>query len=286
MVVANVAGLDRNKERMGGDIAIPPCPAILIKIMRETRSNEPDFRRVGHLVGGDVALAAAIVSIANSPYYGLRTKASSVQQALTLLGLEAVTQRLTGLLLRQAFPSALGSGMNGYWKASMATALIAALVSRETGCGNSEICHTYALFQNCGMAVMRQTFPIYEDILNGSALAFGDPILEIEEERYATNHAKIGAQLAQGWQLSEPLCLAIRHHHDLPASAEILGQVAPETRLLVAIGIAAEQIYCLATGAVCHEWAQADQWVLEELGMAAGKLTEVAGRIKVILAQL
>jgi HD-like signal output (HDOD) protein len=284
LMTAEVDMLDRSAEGITRNVTIPPCPSILTKLLRETRSDEPDFRRVGQLIGGDVALAAAVVNTANSPYYGLRAKVSSVQQALTLLGLNAVAQRVTGLLLQQAFSSAAGPGMERYWKASMATALIAGLVSRETGRGASEICHTYALFQNCGMPVMLQKFPIYADIFDGAALAYGDPVLEIEEERYATNHAKIGAQLAQSWHLSEPMCLAIRHHHDLPASAAIRAQVAPETRVMVAVGLAAEQIYCSATGEVCHDWAQADEWVFEELGLTPEKLTEAAGRFKTLLA--
>jgi HD-like signal output (HDOD) protein len=135
------------------------------------------------------------------------------------------------------------------------------------------------------MPVMLQKFLIYADILDGTALAHDDRILEIEEERYATNHAKIGAQFAQSWQLPEALCLAIRHHHDLPVSADIRAQVPPETRVLVAIGLAAEQIYCLATAGVCHDWAQAHEWVFEELGLTPGKLTEAAGRFKTLLAQ-
>lgn len=277
--------LDRSTAPTTREVAIPPCPSILTKLLRETRSDEPDFRRVGQLIGGDVALAAEIVKVANSSYYGLRTKASSVQQAVTLLGLDEVTRRVTGLLLQQAFSGAAGPGMERYWKASMATALIAALVSRETGHGASEICHTYALFQNCGMPVMLQTFPIYADIFDGSALAYGDPILEIEEERYATSHAKIGARFAQSWQLPEPLCLAIRHHHDLPASADVRAQARPETRVLVAVGLAAEQIYCTATGGLCHDWAQANEWVFEELGLTSAILAEAASRFKTLLVQ-
>jgi len=70
-----------------------------------------------------------------------------------------------------------------------------------------------------------------------------------------------------------------------PASAAILAQVAPETRVLVAIGLAAEQIYCSATGDLCHDWAQANEWVFEELGLTPEKLTEAAGRFKTLLAQ-
>ncbi len=38
--------------------AFPPCPAILTRLLRETRADEPDFQRVGQLIGGDVGLAA------------------------------------------------------------------------------------------------------------------------------------------------------------------------------------------------------------------------------------
>lgn len=277
---------ERHAASTDTDIAIPPCPTILTQLLRETRCDEPDFRRVGQLICGDVALAAAVVNSANSPFYGLRTRISSVQQALTLLGINAVTQRVTGLLLRQAFSDAARPGMERYWKTSMATALIAALLSRETRHGASEICHTYTLFQNCGMPVMLQKFPVYADILDGTALAYGDPVLEIEEERYATNHAKIGAQLASSWHLSEPICLAIRHHHDLPDAADIREQVPAETGILVAIGLAADQVYCAATGEVCHDWAQADEWVYLELGLDPEEFIAITGRVKSMLARL
>jgi HD-like signal output (HDOD) protein len=133
---------------------------------------------------------------------------------------------------------------------------------------------------------MLQKFPIYADVLDGSALAFGDPVQEIEEERYATTHAKIGAQLAHGWQLSGALCMAIRHHHDLPGSVVIRAQVTPETRVLVAIGLAAEQIYCSATGEPCHDWEQGEPWVLDELGLTPTKLADAAGRIRALLDRI
>lgn len=146
--------LDRNADHSVQEIGIPPCPAILTKLLRETRADDPDFRRVSRLIGGDVALAAAVLQVANSSFFGLRTKASSVQQALALLGLITVTQLVTGLLLRQAFPRSAGPAMERYWKASMATSLISALLCRETTRGDSGVARTYGLFRDCGMPVM------------------------------------------------------------------------------------------------------------------------------------
>ena len=82
--------LDREAEEIVNDIGIPPCPALLTKLMREMRSDEPDFVALGKLIGSDVSLAAAMLKTVNSPFYGLRTKATSVQQAITYLGTREV----------------------------------------------------------------------------------------------------------------------------------------------------------------------------------------------------
>ena len=271
--------LERNADRVVKEIGIPPCPAILTKLLRETRADEPDFRRVGQLVGGDVALASAVLKVANSSFYGLRTKAASVQQALALLGLTAVTQLVTGLLLRQAFSGSAGPGMERYWKTSMATSLISALLCRETARGDSGVACTYGLFRDCGMPVMLHKFPIYADIFDGSALTPGEPVLEVENERYTTNHARVGAQLARSWHLPESLCYAILHHHDVLYSDETLAQAEASALALIAIGLAAEQLYCSVTGAVCHEWALAGGWALFELALTQDKFDALAARV-------
>jgi len=261
------AGLPPVNHPAAAKVRIPPCPAILTRLLREVRAEEPDFRRVGQLIGADVALAAEVIKSVNLPAHGRMAKAASVQQAVSALGLAALSSHMTGLLLAQSFPSGAGKGMAMYWKSSMTTAHIAAQVARETGLGDPEVCHTYTLFENCGMPVMMQAFPIYADILEGSALTPGERILEIEGERYATNHAVIGAALAREWQLDELLCLAIEQHHTLPMDP-VLRASAPEgTRTLVATGLAAAQIYALATrplGGICHDWKEGEAWVLDE----------------------
>ena len=283
---ANYDVLDRNEDAILGDIQIPPCPAILTKLLRETRADEPDFRRVSQLVGGDVALAISVLKLANSSFYGLPTKVASVQQALVLLGLTTVTQLVTGLLLRQAFSSAAGPSMERYWKASMAMSLISALLCRETARGDAGVACTYGLFRDCGMPVMQQKFPIYADIFDGSALIPGEPVLEIENERYATNHARVGAQLARSWHLPESLCFAIVYHHDVLYSDEVLNQAESGAVSLIAIGLAAEQLYCSATGAACREWALAGDWALFELDLTQEKFADLLARVKASINQL
>lgn len=277
---ANSDVLERNESEILERVEIPPCPAILTKLLRETRVEEPDFRRIGQLIGRDVALAASVLKLANSSFYGLSAKLASVPQALTLLGLGTTTQLVTGVLLRQAFDGVTGPAMERYWKMSIATSLICALLCREAGRGDSGVACTFGLFRDCGKPVMQQKFTIYADIFDGSALVPGEPVLEIENERYATNHARVGAQLVRSWHLPETLCIAILHHHDLLYSREHLANADADARALIATGLAAEQLFSSATGASCHEWASAAEWALFELGLTQKQFADLSLRVK------
>ena len=272
--------LDRNAAATVKEIGIPPCPAILSKLLREARASDPDFRRIGQLIGGDVALASAVLKVANSPFYGLRSKAASVQQALTLLGLNTVVQLVTGLLLRDAFAGSCKPGMEAYWKSSMAISLICAMISRETRRRDPGVTGTYGLFRDCGMPVMLQKFAIYSDVFDGSALTPGEPPLELENERYATNHARVGAQLARSWYLPESVCLAILHHHDAAFSDEIIVQADADALVLIATGLAAEQMYCAATGTVSPEWELGFLWALKILDLTQDDFDALGARVR------
>jgi len=209
-----------------------------------------------------------------------------VQQALTLLGLNAVTQLVTGLLLRQAFSQAAGPGMERYWKASMAISLISAMLSRETAGSDSGVACTFGLFRDCGMAVLLQKFPGYADILDGSALASGELVHDIENKRYSIDHARVGAQLARSWHLPESLSYAILHHHDLLFSNETLEQAPAGALKLVALGLIAEQLYCLATGPTCYDWASTGEWALFEVELNQEKFTAIAEKVNASINHL
>jgi HD-like signal output (HDOD) protein len=164
--------------------------------------------------------------------------------------------------------------------------LISALLCRETGRGDSGIACTYGLFRDCGMPVMLQKYPIYADIFDASALTPGEPALEVENERYPTNHARVGAQLARSWHLPQSLCLAILRHHGAPYPDTIRLGTEVDALMLIAIGLTAEQIYCGAIGAVSHDWAFAGDWALSELDLTRDKFGALAARVNASINRL
>jgi HD-like signal output (HDOD) protein len=89
-----VAPTDDSIDRIARGIGIPACPSILGRFSEEMHQPEPDTRKLAALINGDIALSAALLTLVNSPYYGLRTKATNAHQALSIIGLIIVYQHV------------------------------------------------------------------------------------------------------------------------------------------------------------------------------------------------
>jgi HD-like signal output (HDOD) protein len=274
-------GVDDEVERLVKQIEIPPCPAILTRIVREMQADEPDLNKVAKGVSADVALSAAMLKTVNSPFYGLRNKANSVQQALILLGLRNVGQLVTGLLLRQAFSAAASETMERFWTVSSGEAAACGLVARETKICDPNLAYTFGLFRDAGMPALLSKFKAYEAVMSGGLQRPGVPITVVEMERFGVHHAQVGAYFASSWHLDEAVWLAILLHHDYP---KWLPRVKEMPVRMAALGLVAEQVYVrLESDKDCGEWEQGGEAALEVLGIEADRLDEFRGELATLL---
>jgi HD-like signal output (HDOD) protein len=272
------ADLSRQAESIAREIGIPPCPAILAQFSAEMRAADPDLRRLAGLMRDDAGLSAAMIKTVNSPFYGLASKASSMQQALSVLGLRASANLVAGLLLRNIFPAGASALMARFWDASTQVAQAAAAIAQRVRGVNADVAHTFALFRDCGMAVMIGKFPAYGAILDMLATVPGAQVLVAEDERFRFHHARVGYALARGWMLPEPMCLSILHHHAVDPAAGGRRAVDGADLRLVAIALLAEQIVALRAGrGLCPDWTAGEAFVLEALGLGAEDVISLAG---------
>lgn len=278
--------LDDEAERVVKEIGIPPCPAILTRLVREMREDDPDLKRIGDLIGSDVGLAASIVKTVNSPFYGLAAKVTSVRQAIALMGLRNVGQLMTGLVLRQAFPSANSDAMERFWELSSGIARAAALVARTVRQVDRDDAYTFALFRDCGMALLMRKFRDYAALITDTETLQQTPLIELELLRYTIDHARVGYKLACSWHLSPEVCAAIQFHHayamfdgsdpELPASA---GRLA-------ALALVAEEVYmrCEHEGS-CPDWGRGGPAALAALDLTEDDVARIAEEVAPELAQ-
>jgi HD-like signal output (HDOD) protein len=220
-----------------GNIQIPPQPEIVRALMTERASDNPDTQKIAELIGRDTGLTAAVLKTVNSPYFGLRNKIHSIQQAISMLGMKNVGALVLGLALRTSIPV---KGMDHYWESTSRAAQISFMLARHLGLRNAEEVQLYVLFHDSGMPVLLQRFPDYLETVRQIPNTSWTSITALEELHHKTNHAVVGWLFANTWGLSDGIREAILRHHD-PIIFED-NAVSAESRTLIALGHIAEHI--------------------------------------------
>lgn len=265
-VATPAESLEAEAGRLARDLAIPPCPAILVRFAAEMNKDEPDLRRLAGFIGNDVALAASMLSTVNSPFYGLSRKASNIQHALSIMGLRAGANLITRLLLRNAFPQGSGPLMQRFWEESAALSETAANISPHVRVINRDEAQTFALFRDCGMAVMITKFKDYGDLLDLHARSPSTELVLEEETRYRYSHARVGYALARNWLLPEVFCKSILFHHDIARVTAGVAETQSANPVLIAFGLLAEQVLALRQGrGLRPDWMGSEAFVLSAL---------------------
>lgn len=274
--------LNREFQSALRDNRIPPCPIALERIAHEMERTEPDFRHLTQIISSDVALAAGLVKLANSPYFGAQRRISSVSEALLLLGLDTASQAVACIALAEAFPNM--RSMERFWDSSAQIANLSGWLAnhRQWPGVRPQEAYTYGLFRDCGIAVLLQHFPDYTRILQSANSEQFRTFTDVEDELLPTNHVVMGSLMTQSWWLPDNICKAVRHHHEIPEEPEL--QQAP-FRYLVAISQLAEHLLQQSTGrSRTHEWDKLGAACLEQLGIEESELAALEERTGEVIA--
>ena len=272
---ADLALPDKETEAFIQNLGIPPCPAILMRLMRQVRSEDPDFRAIAELIGADVALSATMLATVNSSWYGLRTKATTVYRALSLLGLNTCTQLLTRLSLARAIPQADSPAMKRFWAGALRNSIVASLVARTTRVVDPELASTYVLFRDVGMGLLITRHERYGDLLEPARLFQGRDLLEEEVTLCGVNHARVGFQLARSWDLGTETQLAIFNHHLYGVDAERRAAAPRLAQRLVATGLVVDSVACRITRLANREWEDNQDFAFDVLDLDETGLEEI-----------
>jgi len=209
--------LDKTLSAILASAQLPTLPIVASKILELTTQEDVPFNDIVALVAQDVALSAKILKVANSAFYNFPQQISSVNQAVSLLGVNAVRS----LVLSFSFLS-MGKqhecsrfDFERFWERSLTGAVAARLIAEQAGQCNPEELFTVGLLQNIGHLIFALTIPLrYDQLLRH--LADSDQDLDeiaLEEEHLGLSHTVSGYEVARSWGLPAAMSAAILHHH-------------------------------------------------------------------------
>jgi HD-like signal output (HDOD) protein len=188
---------------------LPTVPGIVAKISRMVENPETSAAEVGRLISQDQVLSAKVLRMANSAFFGMSRKISSISQALVILGFDVVK----GLVLTSSVFDMIQKSMAGLWEHSIGCAAASGAVATLLGRDDAEEILVAGLLHDLGKVVLALNLP--EEMKLVQKKVASGPVLfhEAESELLDFDHCDLGQWLAEHWNLPESLAEPMRLHH-------------------------------------------------------------------------
>jgi diguanylate cyclase (GGDEF)-like protein len=257
-------------ERVRQANQLPTLPAVAIRVLEMTRSQDVSMGEIAEVVQQDPGLTAKILRVVNSTLYGMPREVSSLRQAMALLGLQAVKVLALSFSVAEAIHETEeeGFGYQLFWRRSLTTSVAGRLLSRSVAPSVSEEAFVAGLLADAGMvAAWWCAAEEYRPVLE--AWKGGRNLTEVETEVLGVTHARIGEELLRQWNLPEELCLVVGAHHG--EGIERLGGAAGEVARVVRAAAEIAAVFC----GEAHRLPQVKAWCVSQAGIGEAELESV-----------
>ncbi|AFJ02187.1 putative signal transduction protein [Methylophaga frappieri] len=195
-------------------LELPPAPNLLTRLSVYTTDGDSHISDIAAVLDSEPTVRERLINIANSPTLGARTNVTSVQGALTRLGLSRVQALATSIVLNdylQRPPSAiLTSHYNQMRLRSTKVAAISYVIAAKYSRVEAEKALLAGLIHNIGNVPLLKALSLL-DAVKEKPTRFNP----LRDRIIPPYYAEIGYQLLLYWQLEASLISATRTHQHL-----------------------------------------------------------------------
>ncbi|MEX0140220.1 hypothetical protein D3C87_987590 [compost metagenome] len=192
---------------------LPSLPVVVLELLSSMDQDDTDVHVLAQKIELDQGLAAKTLRIANSSFYGMQSKVTSIPQAVSVLGFHSIRTVVTACALTGSFaPVSGGFDFQAFWRHSLATAVAARLLAPHLRV-NPETAFTAGLLHDLGTLVLVTRFPAEHALVRSYRQAHDCQMADAELAVIGIDHAQVGSALAAYWKFPEAIQQAVADHH-------------------------------------------------------------------------
>jgi len=255
---------------------LPTLPSIYTKLTSLLEQSNSTVSMVANVISEDQTIAAKVLKIVNSAFYGSPRKIGSLQRAVVILGLREIKNMVLATSTLRMFgqlQSGHGLDMKSFWKHSIGCAISAKVLAEAAYLKNPEDVFTGGLLHDIGKMIHAIYLPQEFSGVIADIEDTGMPLFESEKGILGFTHAQTGRLLAEKWRFPEEVINMITEHHLDHESPNLTKEVAA-----VHIGNILCIAFSLGSGGE-KRVPIANQKAWEVLCLRLGTLESLTGRI-------
>jgi HD-like signal output (HDOD) protein len=196
---------------------LPNVPKVVQELIESFGDENINNEQIAKKVGSDQALTAKVLRAANSAYYGGNRKVSSVNDAVFMLGFNAVRTMVLASGITGAFKMPVEFDFIAFWRHSFFVANVSKWLARFSH-DDLETAFTCGMIHNIGTLLIHTLLPSEaKEIAKSSVQGAGNNAAHnatIEKKIIGFDFTEAGAELAHRWKFPDDIVNGIKYQLD------------------------------------------------------------------------
>lgn len=206
------------KELISGIGTLPSLPSVYAELQKVLNDPEASIDDVSAIIEQDIAMAAKLLQLVNSSFFGLYTKVDSPTRAVQLLGLDTIKILALGIqIFSEIKTDASIISIDYLWEHCILVAQCSKKIA-EQATENTEIinnCYIAGMLHDIGrLLLVSKVYDTYLPLVDSVKSNNLHLIIE-EKSLYNATHGDIGAYLIGLWGFAGDIVEAVAFHNNI-----------------------------------------------------------------------
>lgn len=197
---------------------LPTLPLVAVRVMEIINDPHSSASDLAEVISSDPAMAAKVLRLVNSAYYGFPNPITTITHAVAIMGFNTLRSLILSVATFDLFSKKKTDQffqLEELWMHSIGTAVGSKLLAKRLGLPNFEELFIAGLLHDVGKVVL--DIYLHQDFISciSTAQKTSKPLWLVEQEVIGSSHAEIGNAVALKWKLPSVLTESIRWHHEV-----------------------------------------------------------------------
>lgn len=194
---------------------LPPIPRVLQEITQLFSDPSISARKIEMLIEKDPSLTVKVLSVANSPLFGLRRSVTNIGSAVLILGYQEIKSIVTSIKMAAALKMKSDKYFDPdiFLNHSLITGILTQRMSKDLGFNFDGDGFTAGMLHDMGIVILHEHFSQEFSQIAEYAAQYKVPFLQAEYNTLGLSHQEIGEFLADKWSLPAVLSDVLQFHH-------------------------------------------------------------------------
>ena len=192
-------------------VSLPSLPKVVQEVMQLLSKDNVDINQLAKVIEQDAVIAAKLLRMANSSFYGVTRAVKNIDDAVAILGLAKLRSLVIASGVTGAIANAPGLNLKEFWCRSLVAAGISREIAKQLEL-DTEVAYLAGLLHNIGDLLLHLVSPA---VLEVDALCAGACSAQrclVERDVIGLDHCQIGAELALRWDFPSEISRVLRYY--------------------------------------------------------------------------